>query len=232
MSNYMNVHAVIILASGLSQRLGQPKQLLTKDGEPLIVQMIKLALTTQPQAVIVVVPEQHIEIAQAITKMVDESAALPVVYKVNNPIPETGMAHSLYLAIDVLTDLTDKRHNAVINRVLIMAVDQLLLGNEHLHKLLAGEHEVVASSYPHLEENHQGFVVDKTKANIIGLPINIDYRRLKHWQAALTGDKGLRYLIRALNTEQISAVINQQLSYDIDTPKQLAYAKQQQWLDS
>ncbi|WP_201576690.1 NTP transferase domain-containing protein, partial [Psychrobacter immobilis] len=36
-------HAAIVLASGLSQRLGQPKQLLVKNGEPLIVRMIRLA---------------------------------------------------------------------------------------------------------------------------------------------------------------------------------------------
>ncbi|HBL96818.1 MAG TPA: nucleotidyltransferase family protein, partial [Psychrobacter sp.] len=44
-------HAVIILASGLSQRLGQPKQLLVKNGELLIVHMIRSAVSTNPQAV-------------------------------------------------------------------------------------------------------------------------------------------------------------------------------------
>ena len=40
-------HAVIILASGLSHRLGQPKQLLEKQGKPLINYMTMLALVTQ-----------------------------------------------------------------------------------------------------------------------------------------------------------------------------------------
>lgn len=82
--NDVSNHAVIILASGLSQRLGQSKQLLTQDGEPLIVQMVKLALTTQPQAIIVVIPKNNTEIAQAI----DELAAQPVVHIVNNPTPK------------------------------------------------------------------------------------------------------------------------------------------------
>lgn len=226
--NDVNNHAVIILASGLSQRLGQSKQLLTQDGEPLIVQMVKLALTTQPQAIIVVIPKNNTEIAQAI----DELAAQPVVHIVNNPTPETGMAHSLYLAIDAVAQRVSSHDNSMIDRVLIMATDQLLLDTKHLHKLLAGKHEVVASSYPHLQEADKDFALDKYKANIVGLPISIDYWRLKEWQVALTGDKGLRHLIRALHTEQMSTVINQQLSYDIDTPEQLAYAKQQQWLDS
>ena len=35
-----NNHAVIILASGLSQRLGQAKQLIFKNNEPLICSII------------------------------------------------------------------------------------------------------------------------------------------------------------------------------------------------
>ncbi len=41
-------HAVILLASGLSRRLGQPKQLLNKNNESLICYMTRLAMLTQP----------------------------------------------------------------------------------------------------------------------------------------------------------------------------------------
>lgn len=220
-------HAVIVLASGLSQRLGQSKQLLNKNGQPLIAQMIKLALETQPQAIIVVIPSSHTEITAAI----DALAAQPAVYSVNNPIPETGMAHSLYLGIEALADFTSIKDNKSIARVLIMGIDQILLDSNHLHHLLAGERPVIASSYLHLYNENIDISPNKSKDNIIGLPIAIDYALLKQWQAALTGDKGLRHLIRALPTDQISTIINQQLSYDIDTPKQLIHAKQQGWLD-
>ena len=221
----INNYAVIILASGLSQRLGQSKQFLSKDNQLLICYMTKLALAAQPQTVIVVIPQDNPEIAAAIAELATEYLNI---ITVNNPIPKTGMAHSLYLGIDALISI---RGNIVINRVLIMGVDQVLLDNHHLAKLLAGERAVVASSYPHLYDDNKNFAIDKSKADIVGLPINIDYSLLKQWQVELTGDKGLRYLIRSLPSNQISTVINQQLSYDIDTPEQLIYAKQQHWLD-
>lgn len=223
-------HAVIILASGLSQRLGQAKQLLSKDGEPLIRYMTKIALATQPQAIIIVIPEDNPLIASVITELAAQHAN---VHTVTNPTPKTGMAHSLYLGIEALINLDD----SLINRVLIMGIDQILLDEEHLQALLAGSQRVVASSYSSLSNLSDEQDLNKTtateifKTDIIGLPLSIDYELFNQWQVLLTGDKGLRHLIRGLPSSQISTVNNQQLSYDIDTPEQLTYAKQQGWLD-
>lgn len=232
--DHIKDHAVIILASGLSQRLGHSKQLLNKDDQPLICTMIKQALATQPQTVVIVIPQDNPEIVAAIatvvTKLVIENSNVTTVI---NLTPETGMAHSLYLGIEALTDLENANNSAmsssVNKRVLILGVDQVLLDSRHLNALLAGKHQVVASSYSHL---HKDFSLNKFKDKIVGLPISIDYSLLKQWQTALTGDKGLRHLIRSLPSNQISTVINKQLSYDIDTPEQFAYAKQQRWLDN
>ncbi len=224
-------HAVIILASGLSQRLGQAKQLLKKEGEPSICYMTKLVLVTQPQAIMIVIPEDNPSIASAITELATQHAN---VHTVMNPIPKMGMAHSLYLGIEALVNLDD----SLIKRVLIMGIDQVLLDEEHLLTLLAGTQMVVASGYSSLRHWSNGQDLDKTadtetfKKDIIGLPLAIDYELLKQWQASLTGDKGLRYLIRGLSSSQISTVNEHQLSYDIDTPEQLTYAKQQGWLDT
>ena len=215
-------HAVIILASGLSQRLGQSKQLLSKHGEPLICYMTKIALATKPLAVIVVIPQEQPAITDAINGLVRQN---PIIYTVINLIPKTGMAHSLSLGIEALTNLKV----SLINRVLIMGVDQVLLDSEHLKELLAFKSTVVASRYQCLDK---AYSTDTGKNNIIGLPIVINVERLKQWQPALIGDKGLRHLIRALPSNQLSTVINHQLSYDIDTPKQLFYARQQHWLDA
>lgn len=223
-------HAVIILASGLSQRLGQSKQLLSKNGEPLICYMTKRALVTQPSAVIVVIPQEPPEITNAISTLVKElviqKSTIDIVI---NPIPETGMAHSLYLGIDALGIIESPLNSSSINRVLVMGIDQVLLDSPHLVELLAGEHTVVASSYSRLDED---FSSAARKEHIIGLPIAIDYELLKQWQSSLIGDKGLRHLIRALPSNEISTVTNNQLSHDIDTPEQLNYAKKQKWLDS
>lgn len=220
-------HAVIVLASGLSQRLGQAKQLLFKHGEPLICSMIKLALSTKPQAIIVVIPDDPL-IANAISELVSQHT---IIYVIMNSTPKTGMAHSLYLSIESLINLGD----SLINRVLIMGVDQVLLDKQHLIALLKGTKTVIASGYnswTHLDEmcaNANAAKNTSTK-NIIGLPLTIDCALLRQWQSALVGDKGLRHLIRALPPSQLSTVFNAQLSYDIDTPAQLAYAQQKGWL--
>lgn len=228
-------HAVIILASGLSLRLGQSKQLLKKDSQPLISCMIELALTTYPQIVIVVIPNDKTDISAAIDQQVNQNPKLQVVL---NATPESGMAHSLSLAIDTLNHL-ENVDSAAISRILIMGIDQVLLDSAHLDNLLLDNlildeqlltvPTVVASRYPQLNDDYS---IDSAKDNIVGLPLTIDYAQLKQWQPQLKGDKGLRHLIRALPTHQISTIINHQLSYDIDTPEQFAHAKQQKWLDS
>ncbi|MGP9688170.1 nucleotidyltransferase family protein [Psychrobacter sp. AOP22-C1-C5] len=217
-------HAVIILASGLSQRLGQAKQLLHKDGEPLIRYMTKLAVATQPQAIIVVIPDNSSAIDSAINELSVQYSAIQVVV---NLLPETGMAHSLYLGIEALTDVTDLS----IERVLIMGIDQILLDEPHLIALLAGKQAVVASGYHSWTYLDKANTTDTLKKDIIGLPSVIDYELLKRWQSTLIGDKGLRHLIRSLPSSRISTVTNAQLSYDIDTPEQCAYAQQRGWLD-
>lgn len=222
--NYVKIHAVIVLASGLSQRLGQAKQLLCKQGEPLVCYMLKLALTTKPKTIIVVVPDNHQLIGSAIDQLASQH---PVIRVVMNTQPETGMAHSLYLGIEVLTDVTDLS----IERVLIMGIDQILLDEPHLMALLAGKQAVVASGYHSWQDLDEANTTDTFKQDIIGLPLVIDYELLKQWQSALMGDKGLRHLIRSLSPSRISTVTNAQLSYDIDTPAQRAYAQQRGWLD-
>ena len=215
------LHSVIILASGLSTRLGHPKQLLSKEGDPLLIYMMKQALVTQPQAIIVVIPKDNVAIEEAVNQLKVQMTTIDVVV---NSAPEIGMAHSLSLAIDALSQ-SDTLSN---HRVLIMGVDQVLLDSQHLKNLLAGKSNVTASRYHYWDS--QSVLKDSNKS-ILGLPIVIDCEQLKQWQAHLEGDKGLRDLIRSLLPDQVGHVDNNLLSYDIDTPEQLAYAKQQNWLD-
>ncbi len=221
--NYVKKHAMIVLASGLSQRLGQAKQLLCKQDEPLICYMLKLALTTKPKAIIVVIPDNHQLIASAIDQLAFQ---YPVIRVVMNTQPETGMAHSLSLGIETIANL----EAASIDRVLIMGIDQVLLDEPHLMALLAGKQAVVASGYHSWTYLDKANTTDILKKDITGLPLVIDYELLKQWQSALMGDKGLRHLIRSLPPSRIMTVANAQLSYDIDTPAQRAYAQQKGWL--
>ena len=235
-------HAVILLASGLSQRLGQPKQLLKKQSQPLLEVMTNLAMATNPSAILLVIASSQSETIQlSQTLAAQNNVVMPVI----NTEPEQGMAHSLSLAIDTLT--AKVAQGLYIERVLILGVDQILLEATHLQQLLAGDNgirgiqqvgsynKVIASHYPKSYE-----ITEKTSSHlehtddsksIVGLPINIDYQLLTQWQPLLNGDKGLRYLIRGLSSEELSVVDNSKLSLDIDTPEQLQFAIKQGWLD-
>ncbi|WP_296243542.1 MULTISPECIES: NTP transferase domain-containing protein [unclassified Psychrobacter] len=237
-SNQQNVqqnnHAVIILASGLSRRLGQAKQLLCKNGEPLIGYMIKLAASTNPKIIIIVIPKGGTSIASKVAALSYEHLTVKTII---NQTPETGMGYSLAIGIEALAHFNNNKdsNREAVKRVLIMGVDQVLLDKKHLIALLADNHAVVASRYAkgnHGQSVDKKDTIEQPKKNIIGLPLVIDYQLLKQWQPTLSGDKGLRHLIRALPPHQLTAVMNLNLSYDIDTPEQLAYARQQGWVDA
>ncbi len=239
-SSQQTNHAIIILASGLSRRLGQAKQLLYKNGVSLISYMIRLAASTNPQAIIVVIPKNDALIANEVANLSDTHLNVKIII---NQTPGIGMGHSLYIAIEALTQfVNDKNFNdKTVDRVLIMGVDQILLDLEHANELLADKHLVVASGYGHWQildmlpkDGHierKAGASHESKNIIVGLPLVIDYPLLKQWQLNLSGDKGLRHLIRALPPHQLTMVNNPKLSYDIDTPEQLAYARQQGWVD-
>lgn len=237
-------HAVIILASGLSQRLGQPKQLLKIQSQPLLEVMVNLALVNSPKAIVLVIPDSLNEIVQLAQTL---SIQYDVVEPILNSHPERGMAHSLSLAINDLASQVEQGLD--IERILILGVDQVLLEATHLRQLLAGGdstqdsnknavcRKVIASgyfkSYTALEGSlsNASIKFPDDEQSIIGLPINIDYELLKKWQPTLAGDKGLRHLIRSLTSHDLSVIESPKLSLDIDTPEQLEFARQKGWLD-
>ncbi len=216
-------HAVIILAAGLSTRLRTPKQLLCKRGQPLIEVMTKEALKTNPAAVIIVSQNRSAKLADVLTSLSKLSNRN---YIVINTTPEKGMGQSLNLGIETLKSLPE---NFEINRVLILGIDQLHLDSAHLQQLLTVKKVVAASSYP--KDDAEPANVDDLRANIVGLPIAIDYAKLIEWRHQLSGDKGLRLLIRSLDACQIATITNPKLCYDIDIPSQLKFAQKNDWLD-
>lgn len=216
-------HVVIILAAGLSTRLGTPKQLLCKHGQPLIEVMTKAALKTNPAAIIIISQNQSKNLADVLTSLSKLSNRN---YIVINPAPEKGMGQSLNLGIKMLKSLPE---SFGINRVLILGIDQIHLNSDFLQKLLAVKKVVAASRYP--KDCNASANLDDPRANIVGLPIAIDYAKLMEWQDKLSGDKGLRVLIRSLDACQIATLTNPKLCYDIDTKSQLEFAQKNGWLD-
>ncbi len=85
-----DAHAVVVLAAGGSTRLGQPKQLLTRQGETLVHRVVRLAREVAPAQVLVVVGAN----AQAVTSSIAGLDATPV----TNHHWERGLASSLQVA--------------------------------------------------------------------------------------------------------------------------------------
>ena len=207
-------HCVIILAAGQSRRLGQPKQLLKIQGQPLLHHMTQLALATTPANISVVVPQTYPEIGQSV-----DGLAIDLV---QNPNPETGMALSLSLTIDSLKAQFAKPTNPLSpdSPIVIIGVDQVRLTSAHLQQLL--------TQYQACENM---LVTASQYDDVIGLPLVIRWSQLLAWQPQLTGDKGLRKLIRALPKSSYSTIDFPELAHDIDTPEQYEEARQQGWLD-
>lgn len=114
----MTRHSAVVLAAGLSTRLGQAKQLLCVNGESLLRRAARLAGETQPQVLVVVTPGGEAFDAELV--------GLPARH-VCNPSPADGMGSSLRLAAPCLGEA---------ETVLVMVCDQPRLDLAHLQALI------------------------------------------------------------------------------------------------
>jgi molybdenum cofactor cytidylyltransferase len=115
------VIAGIVLAAGLSRRMGQAKLLLPLQGRPVVRHVVERLLAAGLDRVIVVAGSEHRAIGAALT-------GLPVEIAVN-PHPETGQAGSLRVGIGALPPET--------RAVLVTLGDQPFLAPEVVPALLA-----------------------------------------------------------------------------------------------
>lgn len=115
-------HNVVILAAGGSTRLGQPKQLLRRDGETLVARTVRLAEATRPTRLMMVVGAH----ADAVMGAVHE----PHLEALINPQWQEGLASSLRYAACALA-----KESAP---TLILGCDQVALELEHLLRLVDG----------------------------------------------------------------------------------------------
>lgn len=114
-----NTHAVVLMAAGASQRLGQPKQLLRRGGETLLHRMARLAASTAPTTLVIALPAQ----AHDMAALLDDISGREIVH----PEPGRGMRASLLAAAARV---------AACPRVLVLGCDQPALESTHLHALL------------------------------------------------------------------------------------------------
>jgi molybdenum cofactor cytidylyltransferase len=187
--------AAMLLAAGASRRLGQPKQLLTLNGEPLVARMARLAREAGASPVIAVLGAEH----EVIRRALPPGLALPVV----NNRWEEGIASSIHAGLDALD-----AHAAETSGVLILACDQPRLTSEHLRALLAA-----------FDDQTVPTVATSAYAGVVGVPA-VFPRAIFVELRALSGDKGARSLL-AHSTVPIISVPFPGGEIDIDLPADL-----------
>lgn len=130
--------AILLLAAGSSSRMGQSKQLLTIQGEPLLLRTAKSALQSNANQVAVVLganADQHEEVIKT----------LPVTIIVNEEW-KNGMGSSIKAGLNHLMNATP-----ALNAVLILVCDQPLLTTALLDEIISSyletKKKIISSFY-------------------------------------------------------------------------------------
>lgn len=197
-------HDAVVLAAGGSRRLGQPKQLLTRDGETLVHRCVRLAMAIRPRRLLLIVGGY----AEAVRGAVRD---LPVDI-LPNPAWEEGLASSLRLAAVTLASDRAEASSAC----LLLACDQPALEAKHLDALHAGFMARGCAATWHGDSR--------------GIPAWVPADLLAQ-AASLQGDRGLRGLLAARSSERVALLDALELVRDIDTPDDLREARRRGWID-
>lgn len=218
-------HVAVLLAAGGSTRLGQAKQMLTRDGEALVRRAARLLLATAPRELVVVLGARHEEVGAAL-------AGLPH-RAVLNPDWRRGIASSLQAAAAALAGAGD-------SPVLVALCDQPALEATHLERLLALAGPRCAATLhdappaPRADASHDAVPAPRADASHdalspqrAGVPALLDaatWRRVHE----LRGDRGFATLLDPRDCALLDAP---GLRLDLDTPGDLAIARAQGLLD-
>jgi molybdenum cofactor cytidylyltransferase len=186
--------AAVILAAGASTRLGQPKQLVAIEGEPLLVRTSRLVVEAGCHPVVVVTGFDA-------ERMQDALADMPVIIGENIDWM-SGMGSSLRCGVAALEGMVGRPSD-----VLILVCDQIALSVELLRELLRvhalGNQPITASRY----------------AGRAGVPAIFPARYFPELQR-VEGDRGARGILE-LHAEDVALVEFGDGVIDLDTPEQL-----------
>ena len=190
--------AVLVLAAGLSERMGSPKLLLEWKDMSLLERAVRLGIDVSPDRVMVTLGAYEETYSSILS-------GLPVKIK-TNPIWKEGMGTSIACGVKSIIETWPDTHG-----ILIMLADQPLLNIEHLNLLLSrfDGKAIVSTGYPQGRKGVPAiFPGDRFDKLII-----------------LKSDKGARDI---LNSEgNIKSVIpSQDLLLDIDTADDLERLRQ------
>ncbi|MFC0152902.1 nucleotidyltransferase family protein [Xanthomonas dyei] len=196
-------HAALVLAAGAGSRLGRSKQLLTRDGEPLLRRAARIALQTAPRRCVVVLGADADRLADVLHGLDVEVLRHADWF--------AGMGSSLSALRRHVQD------DATLRRSLILGCDQPALEAPHLRALLDEADRATSRCAT------SGY------AGVRGIPAVVTHTA---WaDVALQGDSGLRALFASLDVQTLGCVSAPALALDVDTPADLAAAQQRGWVD-
>ncbi len=180
----------VVLAAGLSRRMGQPKLLLTLEDKPVLRHAVERMLAGGVDEGVIVVPPDHGDLEAAL-------ARIPVRFAVN-PKPEAGQGSSIAVGVSAAP--------AGAEAVLIVLGDQPRLPPQVIPGLItAFRHTGKAITAPRYREG-QGNPV------LFGPQVISELR-------ALTGDRGARAVIEK-DTSRVAWVdFDEPMPADVDTPE-------------
>lgn len=182
------VHVAIVLAAGGSRRLGQPKQLLTRDGETLVHRALRLAAATAPSEVVLVCGAHAVEVRQAAG-----DAGITVLV---NTQWQQGLSASLRMAAAHLQGSDQD--------CLLLGCDQPALALHHLQSLL------------HLAREASSRCAATSHGDRPGIPVLVTAPVFSRTRT-LQGDHGLREVLRELPAGSLGRLRADELAFDIDT---------------
>jgi molybdenum cofactor cytidylyltransferase len=187
----------IILAAGASKRMGEPKQLLALEGQPLIVRAVEATLASVTWPVVVVLGAH----AEKIRPLL----ALHPILIAENPAWAEGMASSLRAGITTLLQFSRS-----IDGALVALCDQPAFSPGVIAELLSAQHatgrSIVAARY----NGRNGAPALFLREHFSAL-------------AALTGEEGARALLNT-PSENLATIELPALAVDLDTPEDFAAA--------
>ena len=192
----------VILAAGMSKRMGQPKVLMRLNGKTLVHYPIQLAIIHQLQP-IVVIAGKHID---EMKKSLKVTQGIDFVF---NPDYESGMASSLKLGIQTV--------GAKVDAVIVFLADQPFIPNEVVQSLI--DHYML-----HKEEGVR--IVRPQYDGVLGHPILFDRSVFNEFNM-INGDQGGRNVIQNnIKYLKIVSFNNRNWGVDIDTPEEYATMQQ------
>ena len=182
--------SIIVLAAGMSSRLGRPKQLLNYKGKSLLQHAVHEAMQTTMRPVIVVIGANS-DVVKKELKDLDIEVA-------ENERWIEGMSTSLHRGL-----VAAKKLNKDVDGIIFMVSDQPFVSASLLNNLLKTQHEtglpIIASDYG-----------DK-----LGTPV-LFHKSFFSELMKLSGDTGARKLIKK-NTDVVATVAFFKGNIDIDT---------------